>query len=335
MLREEITINQPGLSIRVGNRIIKTPANIKLTESNIAQVENQLISYGMRGKIFVNNPHRLYYKTGYYSMGCEKDPRDDRDYKFSTLESNGNIYTSIPNRVDYRKEMSSVKSQASSPMCVGFAVAACKEYQAQKEYEQKVKNENYKYRRKRKEYNLSEQWIYYKAKEIDPWGPDTAGTSVRAGVKVVHNKGVPPEKGWKFNDSKKGSPKRWADLMSNWQLSGNYFRIETVDELLKAVYNYGPVPIGIVCFEEIFNPGSNGLVPYPSNPQRQYGGHAIAIEMFDTRKELVGFKNSWGRDNWGNNGHGLLPFRYLRDFMMDAWVMTDVNVDKELFVEGR
>lgn len=334
MLREEITVNQPGLTLQVGNKVIKTPANITLTEDNINQVEKQLIQYGMRGKIFTNNTHRLFYKTTSYSLGCEKDPKDERDYLFSTLRNNRIIRSSIPQKVDYRNEMSSIKNQGSKGSCVGFAVTACKEYQAQKEYEQKVKNENYKYRRKRKEYDLSEQWVYHKAKDIDPWGPDTEGTSVRCGVKVVHNQGIPPEKGWKYNDSREGSPKRWADLMAHWQFCGNYFRINGLRELEEALYNYGPVPIGIVCFEEIFNPRRDGLVPYPSNPQRQYGGHAISICMYDRINDVVGFKNSWS-EAWGDKGFGKLPFKYIQDFMMDAWVMTDIDVSKELFVEGR
>lgn len=481
MLREEITINQPGLTLRVGNKVIKTPANITLTKDNIQQVERQLINYGIKGKIFTNNTHRSLYKTPSNSLGCEIDPRDDRDYLFNTLKGYEKRNPELPGEVDYRDEMSSVKDQGnlgchdeetevftdegwklfkdlnknellvtvnpktlkieyqkptnyfeydyngkmyhfnhsqgldalvtpnhkmfvredsknydfieaqslnehskaltcpnwkcetlesielpanydlvdyngkvycaevpnhtlitrrnnkilvSGNSCVAFGVSACKEYQAQKEYERELKQENYNYRRDRDEYDLSEQWLYHKTKEIDPWGYDTEGTSIRYALKVVQKHGIPPEKGWPYNDSRKGEPEDWAKLMARWQYCGNYFRIKTLDELLEAIHEYGPIPVGIVCFEEIFNPGENGYVPYPSNPQRQYGGHCVACVGFSQKGRVVYFKNSWGK-NYGNNGFGLLPYRYIREFMLDAWVMTNIDISKQLFNEGR
>ena len=62
--------------------------------------------------------------------------------------------------------MNPVKHQKSSSMCTGFAVSAMKEWQERIEHEEEVEAGKYDHRQNQF-YDLSEQWIYYKAREID------------------------------------------------------------------------------------------------------------------------------------------------------------------------
>jgi len=262
------------------------------------------------------------------SLNYRFDDNDERDF---ILRSYVPIRENLPNIVDYTSEMSPVKDQKNLGSCTGFAIAAVKEWQERKEYLREIKEGSY-YRRENDQYDLSEQWLYYKAKEIDPW-PNEEGTSLRYVLKILQKQGVPPEEGWVYNDREKGEAKPWAKLIARWNFGGKYYRITSIPELKYALYDKGPVVIGIVCFEEIFNPGPSGIVPYPRNPWMYYGGHAVAVVGYDDRRKLFKFKNSWS-PRWGQNGYGYLPYKYIQDFMMDAWVMEDISVKFEYVKTG-
>ena len=258
----------------------------------------------------------------YRPMNYRQDDEDERDFVFMSAM----FPFSMPPAIDYTDEMSPVKDQGQLGSCVGFAVAAMKEWQERKEYLQEVEDGS-DYRRD-ETHDYSEQWLYYKAKDIDIW-PGQEGTSIRYAMKVLNKHGVPCEKGWPYNDVEKGDPASWTHLISKWALGGEYVRLYTVQDLKLALRDNGPVPIGVPCFYEFFFVGSDGVIPYPSEPGHFYGGHAICVVGYDDETEMFKFKNSWGTD-WGDNGYGYLPYNYIRDFLWDAWLMKDIKVTQEM-----
>ena len=267
----------------------------------------------------------------YYNwrLTLERDTRDERDFAFSSNESLLRSELS-KNYIDWTKYMSPVKDQGRLGSCVGFATAAMKEFQENIEHIREVKGGK-KYRRKEDHYDLSEAWIYWNCKKIDPW-PNLEGTSIRCAMKVLHKIGVPNEAGWKYDDRFKGKPESWANLISKWNIIDSYWRINTVDELRLALLD-GPVVVGVACFEEIFKPNfETGVVAYPKDPSKIYGGHAICIVGFSDSAKQFKFKNSWGK-YWGKMGYGFLSYRYIQDFMWDAWVAKDLSVTKKILKE--
>lgn len=257
---------------------------------------------------------------GPHLCNLRKDNVDKRDFQFkgSPLA----VHLEIPQAVDHRKFASSVRDQGNLGSCVGFAAAAVKEFSENREHSREVAAGKDDHREGRP-YDLSEQWIYYNCKKIDPW-PGTEGTSIRFAMKVLQKIGVPPENAWPYSDIKVGEPESWAYLIARWGLIGRYFRIESLAELLQALVN-APVVIGVGVYEEFFTPQRDGTVPYPKNPNYCYGGHAIAAFGYDRTRDRVLFKNSWGT-SWGSGGYGQLPFRYIQDFMWDAWMYRDIEV---------
>lgn len=259
----------------------------------------------------------------YVKLDLYADPVDERDYKLSeTID----VSLELPSSIDWTSKMSSVKDQGSLGSCVGFATAAMKEFQEQVEHDKEVAAGK-KYKRTQDEYDLSEQWIYYKCKEIDPW-PDEEGTSIRCAMQVLNKLGVPCEKAYPYNDAYKGEPEKWAKLVSKWGLIDSYWRCNNLSELKTALVD-GPVVIGIACFLEIFYVGTDGVVSYPSNPSNVLGGHAICVVGYDDTNSRVKFKNSWGT-GWGKKGYGFLSYDYINDFMWDAWVAKDLAVTKQI-----
>jgi hypothetical protein len=222
---------------------------------------------------------------------CKKDPVDKRDYLF---KSSVKVLpkTKLPDIIDYTKEMTPVKDQGGLGSCTGFAVCAMKEWKESKDYLNEVKTKHI-YRRKDDAQNLSEQWAYYKAKEIDPW-PYEEGSSLRYVLKQVVKLGITPERKWKYNDLVEGNPLPQALAMAKWAKGKSYNRITSINEMITALYKTGPIVAGIECFNGIFDVGDDGVVPMPSLYEESMGGHAICICSVNSTKKQFKFKNSWG-----------------------------------------
>jgi hypothetical protein len=259
-----------------------------------------------------------------HPLNLMRDIPDSRDYKLNAdIVGDGTLPF-----IDHTDKMSPVKNQGHLGSCVGFAVTAMKEWQELIEHEKEVA-EGKKYRRQ-DEYDLSEAWVYWNCKKIDPW-PNSEGTSIRCAMQVLNKIGIPCEKAYPYSDQYEGSPKSWAKLIAKWGLIDSYWRCSNLNDL-KVGLQSGPVVIGIACFEDIFLVGSNGIVSYPSNPDNILGGHAICVVGYNDNTKLVKFKNSWGK-GWGENGYGYLTYEYINDFMWDAWIAKDLQVTRKIIQE--
>lgn len=255
-------------------------------------------------------------------FSLEKDPRDSRDYKFGNTAF---MDSHISMQVDHSRQMSPVKDQGSLGSCVAFAVAALKEWQEQREFKIKLKLAG-AYLRSGWFFDVSEQWIYYMSKKIDPW-PNQEGTSIRYAMKVLHKVGAPDERAWGYNDESEGDSQSWSKSSSRWQLISSYYRIEGINEL-KAALSKSPVPIGVGCFEEMPRVGSNGIIPDPTSRSRSLGGHAVCAVGYDDAQGLIKFKNSWSV-KWGQDGYGYLSYDYINKYLWDAWVGYDASISKD------
>lgn len=124
-------------------------------------------------------------------------------------------------------------------------------------------------------------YVYSEAQLIDEWpGTDYDGTSVRAGAKVLQQLGYISE----F---------RWA---------------MTAQEVAVAVLEVGPVVVGTVWTEDMFNPDSEGKIR-PTGASA--GGHAYLLNGYDARTGYFRIKNSWGRE-WGKNGYAYIHINDLQ-----------------------
>jgi len=243
------------------------------------------------------------------------------------LASTQDINLSLPQTITYRDQMSPIKDQKRLGSCVGFAVAAMKEWQEQKEHLEEV-TAGKNYTRKEKDYDLSEQWIYYNCKKIDAW-PNQEGTSIRCAMKVLNKIGVPTEAAWPYSDVEIGKPKSWANLVAKWSLIGSYSRIVGVNGLRQALVENGPIVVGMLCFRGIFEVRSNGQIADPEGGEVPLGGHAICVVAYNDKYQKFVFKNSWGT-SWGDNGYGSVSYNYASKYFIDMWVAQDIQVTKEM-----
>jgi len=238
-------------------------------------------------------------------LGCIKDKFDGRDYLMRAYLP----VIKLPNKVDYTPKLSPVRDQGNEGTCVSFA-AACgmKEYQEKLDYQRLV--------------ILSPRFIYSECKKIDGM-PGEEGTTVRAAMQALENKGVCQEKFWPYQPYQKDKPKKGTQANAKKFCVIAYARILNLNELRMTLATKGPCVIGVEVFAGMMKT-KTGLVPMPEKNESSLGGHAICPVGYDDKKKLIKFKNSWS-DQWGEKGYGFLPYTYIERYMMDAWSSVDIN----------
>lgn len=129
-------------------------------------------------------------------------------------------------------------------------------------------------------------WIYKRAQQIDEWpGEEYEGSSVRAGVKALQEKGLIKNYVWAYN----------------------------VDTIVEWLARNGPVVLGTTWYEDMFTPDRNGVV-VPGG--RIAGGHAYEAIGYDDPTEMIICQNSWG-DPWGLNGRFKISYDDLNELLKD------------------
>ena len=149
--------------------------------------------------------------------------------------------------------------------------------------------------------NVDTAEVYRAAQIVDEWpGENYDGTSVRAGAKVLRERGF----------------------------IGNYLWATTVDEVKNWVLVNGPVVVGTNWYSHM----TEGIsVEYPLRgfwvkPEGTLlGGHAYLISGYSLRMHAFRILNSWGTA-WGERGKAWLAEEYLEQLMLeDGEVCTAVE----------
>lgn len=136
--------------------------------------------------------------------------------------------------------------------------------------------------------NKIAQYYYKEAQKIDQWeGEDYEGTSVLAGAKIMKQYGHIDEYRWCFS----------------------------VDDIIDAVVDLGPVVLGVPWYSSMYRTIGDGLV-YVSG--EKVGGHCITITGYDPALkigrqtlEVFRWRNSWGAD-YGKGGSGYIKVSDLK-----------------------
>ncbi len=129
-------------------------------------------------------------------------------------------------------------------------------------------------------------WVYNEAQLVDEWpGTNYAGTSVRAGAKILRREGYIQSYHWAWN----------------------------ADTVVRAILETGPVVVGTRWYRDMFYPDEQGRIGIGG---LDMGGHAYCLDGVNTKTGWVRIKNSWGR-NWGKKGYGYIQIDDLDKLIKD------------------
>jgi len=245
----------------------------------------------------------------YFSLGYVPSPKDKRDYLLSYfLEP---LTVAVPDEWLFWKDWQTpVKYQAMLGSCVAFASGGQKE--------------GYDYKELGEVPDLSEQFLYSKCKEIDGM-PNVSGTFIRAAMKVMQDFGICEESYFPYEGKYPptyGPKEGYLENAAKYKISTYASVGITKEALQQALYQNGPVVVGIKVYENFEHIGSDGIAQFPAGALK--GGHAILVIGYNKLGLIC--KNSWST-RWGNEGYCIIPWIVWEQINLEeAWTIVDMTL---------
>jgi C1A family cysteine protease len=244
--------------------------------------------------------------------GWLPDHPDQRDFLFSALQP----AVAIPAAVDLRSGCSSVENQGNLGSCTANALVGALEFLEIKKW--------------KKYANLSRLFVYYNERVIEDSVESDSGAMIRDGIKSLAKQGVCLETTVPYNINHftlKPSTVAYKEALLH-QIK-NYYRINSLNELLVCLASGFPVVFGFTVYDSFESPevAKTGVVPMPKLDESVIGGHAVLAVGYDQASKRVTVRNSWGAD-WGMSGYFTMPYDYFvnRGLSSDLWTIRTANV---------
>jgi C1A family cysteine protease len=243
----------------------------------------------------------------------------------------------IPLKKDLRKWCSPIENQGGLGSCTAHAAAGVVEYYQRKLYGMHI--------------DSSRLFIYKTTRNLMGVIGDT-GAWLRTTMAALVLCGAAPEKYWPYSDRNPDFDQEPPAFI--YALADNYEalryvchdpwhkRINPNHVLWRVLWSIArgiPVMFGFYGFPSFWQSRNTGEIPYPCKGENIQWGHAIVAVGYDFRKKIKNaecpdekttkgallIRNSWGR-NWGDNGYGWLPFKYVRKRLaLDFWSLLDME----------
>jgi C1A family cysteine protease len=235
-------------------------------------------------------------------LGCNKDPKDKRDYKFMMRHR----ATELPEAVEFPERINWLYDQGNEGSCVGHGMVSA--------------FRNALLLNGQTDVEFSRQMAYYIARRPYQKNQD-AGACIRDAIKAAKRYGICPESMWPYvynNIFTRPLDECYVEAEKHQLLIGERVK-KDINAIKSAIAAGFGVVFGINVYESFFKVGKSGIVSIPDTKHEQYeGGHC----MF-----MVGYSggyfdvlNSWGRD-WGNDGKCRIPENYMLEQANDLWAV--------------
>ncbi len=267
--------------------------------------------------------------------GWQPDIPDFRDHGLDTPEFNQPLHQAkarlalapaaakLPSRVDNRHYCSPVENQDALGSCTAHAVVGMLEYMMRRGMGEHT--------------DLSRLFLYKVTRRLLGWTGDT-GAHIRTTIKAAVGFGVPPEEFCPYDITRyEEEPDAFLYSYANNFKAMKYARLDPYNASGKQTLNSvkHTLAAGFVAafgFPVYSSMTESPYVPYPTAKDKLQGGHAVLAVGYDegveieeagrkTKEGCLIFRNSWG-DDWGENGYGYLPFKYVEDAMaVDFWTV--------------
>lgn len=256
--------------------------------------------------------------------GWRPDLPDGRDRIFNN-ERKVLSAPQLPVTFSLRSKMPPVYDQGELGSCTGHGVAGILEHQEMTQGQGAT--------------TPSRLFIYYEERVIEGSVSEDAGAEIRDGIKVVAQKGAPPESLWPYDITKfarKPAPSVYEAAKKHEAIQ--YLRVVPGmpgSPIRTPVLGGFPVVFGFTVyenFESSWDPAHEYL-PLPSPSEGVLGGHCTVVIGWDFSLKrfpvnVFEVRNSWG-SAWGDQGHFWMDARWLYDpwlgLSSDFWVIERVT----------
>lgn len=252
--------------------------------------------------------------------GWKPDLPDTRDRLYN-LERKVEQPAALPAVFSLRPSMPPVYDQGELGSCTGNGVAAVLEHQEMKQAEGT--------------HTPSRLFIYYEERVIEGTVNEDSGAEIRDGIKVVAQKGAPPESLWPYDIAKftqKPAPSVYEAARKHEAVQ--YLRVlpgQPGSPIRTPIHAGFPVVFGFTVYEQFegsWNPATEHL-PLPGRGEGVLGGHCCVVVGWDFSLKrfpvnVFEIRNSWGAE-WGDRGYFYMDARWLyepqRRLSSDFWVV--------------
>jgi hypothetical protein len=232
-------------------------------------------------------------------------PADERDFKIGNVKTTLTPPEDLPVSMDLSKFLMPIRNQGKASSCVAFATCSAREFHAVKL--QKVG------------YYLSPQFIY------DLRSNSEAGVVFREMLDIIIKYGVCPDKTYPpRDDDEKNTVSQIAFKQATAFRTSSYWRVNTVEECMMALYEHGPCVFSVPAFENALRKDYLRFwKPFDEIELdvRVAMGHVMCIVGYDKTLNAFIVRNSYG-ETWGKNGgYTVLPFEDWQ-YITECWCIV-------------
>lgn len=237
--------------------------------------------------------------------GYRKDSVDERDL-LKLSEIHPMVKNNFVKVVDMRDKCPSVYNQGQLGSCTANAICGNYAFIFMKENHLTREQEEF----------FSRLFVYWNERELEGTTGEDSGASLRDGIKVVANVGVPLEKYWPYDITKFAEkPSEEAFKMARKHVAVKYQRLhKTREQFKQCLVDGNPFVFGFTVYEsfESKQTAKTGIMtmPTPLNGDKVVGGHAVLCVGYDDTKQVWIIRNSWG-PKWGDNGYFYMPDEFM------------------------
>lgn len=212
----------------------------------------------------------------------------------------------LPTKIDNTETASAVGDQGKIGACTAFAVG-----KGFREFELKRRGERI--------VSLSPLFLYYESRRR--WGSTDrdSGSTITDSVAALEQVGIATEESFPYDITKFmiQPPAAAYESAKEFKYSGA-IRINGLDDTQAALAKGHAVMFAYDVMESFRSIGKDGVMPVPKPGEKRLGGHAVMAVGYDSQKQLVKVRNSWGA-GWADKGYFYMPYSVYKTTARDIW----------------
>ena len=286
------------------NYIREKTKELKLLDGQLKNIKESEKRLTKEGFMYQGNTYRLMH-----------------DIEEIPLEETYRPINSIPSAHDFRNDFTAIKDQGSQGACTAFALVSI--------YESILKKNS------RKEYDLSEPFVYFNARKNNNASISDTGSSLYGSLLAMTKKGVCLETEFPYSSNNfQTEPSAEAYESGESRLVKKALNVEPkLDDLRSAIAQGYPVAFSLKVYNS-FSKGfdsNTGFISRPTNEEiasNEFGYHAMVACGYSDAQKVFIVRNSWG-GKFGDKGYCYIPYSYFTDtnLLNIACIIVDISTE--------